>query len=1026
VVNWESRYSPIVIKESHHSKMLPIYLINQESQIARKARILFRLQKVFPDGKVNLIRAVDDEKELAPLMAQGLTKGVAGCLASHYQILQKIGEGKEPHALVVEDDAMFSHLFDQAQLESLLTRYPLILLSPYYSRNFPPSPCQSEKICQSLLYPIPSSGVWSTAAFFITRTYAQKMLETIKLDRLAEWRDKVGFVTSELITTLSEGIFTWPPLVIEECIETAIQELPISMKMSYWRNFGLNNFLLEGDPVIPLWRDLQYLPPSASLPASLRAVYIAPRNPFEERDRFAEEIKQGKEPSVYSLTAWEIDYLQFLFNPWVKKSDWRWIKQPQELNGEEIVAFSTNQHPINEITTRSSPLVLVMLSDEWGKTPSVHYQTAHLPLVLRQHCCPSYHYPPNVQVMALGVMEGMFSLEELEGQIRITQENKIVDRKRQYDCSFMGTVRDDRKKAIDSLLASPLSSYIGSGKIKEMRHIYQSSTFVICPRGNVSLDCFRIYEAILCGAIPVIAGCSEEEFNRSFTHLGFAKASASSADLKSCLGWVFAPEWRDALKECYRLLKVPKELNERRLQTSQSWAFHILYLRKKINEALKSHNSKDLSQQVKNIDLFANWTTDPLEEWKKLLPSDYPYSVSSQAGLRHSQRVILNGTGLFPPCLTPRDGSREDFLFTMEPASARSYLPKEWTAVKPRLPRQLIEWHISATYDELANFQGHRLKTKTLSAIVSSENFLPGHQLRLSFLKFLEESGKVSFDHYGRDNKYELKSYRGSLPRHHKEDGLIPYRYTMNFENTFQKGYFTEKLIDAVLAECLCFYWGCPDINQYLDPQAIVLLDPTDFARSEAIILRTIEENEYEKRLPIIQRERRRILHLSVFPTIHRCLNEVDLPSIPAYVKVEEMKQWISFEKRALKAGFEKFAPLESKSDNGLIENAMLLDEEECLLLSADVLFPPSFGSEWRKEYSKLSPNIDIYFFGEVLSPSGKLLYSSPEEFLTHPAILLRNHALQKIRDGKDLKISKLKTSLTWQRADKASGEASY
>ena len=40
-------------------------------------------------------------------------------------------------------------------------------------------------------------------------------------------------------------------------------------------------------------------------------------------------------------------------------------------------------------------------------------------------------------------------------------------------------------------------------------NIYSQSIFVFNGRGNVFLDCFRLYEAIIAGAIPVIVGEKE-------------------------------------------------------------------------------------------------------------------------------------------------------------------------------------------------------------------------------------------------------------------------------------------------------------------------------------------------------------------------------------------------------------------------------------------------------------------------------------------------------------------------------------
>ena len=44
----------------------------------------------------------------------------------------------------------------------------------------------------------------------------------------------------------------------------------------------------------------------------------------------------------------------------------------------------------------------------------------------------------------------------------------------------------------------------------ELFDLYRESLFVPIGRGNISLDCFRIYEAIVAGAIPVMCGTNQE------------------------------------------------------------------------------------------------------------------------------------------------------------------------------------------------------------------------------------------------------------------------------------------------------------------------------------------------------------------------------------------------------------------------------------------------------------------------------------------------------------------------------------
>jgi hypothetical protein len=54
-------------------------------------------------------------------------------------------------------------------------------------------------------------------------------------------------------------------------------------------------------------------------------------------------------------------------------------------------------------------------------------------------------------------------------------------------------------------------------------------------RGRFSLDCFRIYEAILCGAIPVVIG-SQHEIDQTFEFEGDPPPLFTAPDAATALG----------------------------------------------------------------------------------------------------------------------------------------------------------------------------------------------------------------------------------------------------------------------------------------------------------------------------------------------------------------------------------------------------------------------------------------------------------------------------------------------------------
>ena len=232
-------------------------------------------------------------------------------------------------------------------------------------------------------------------------------------------------------------------------------------------------------------------------------------------------------------------------------------------------------------------------------------------------------------------------------------------------------------------------------------------------------------------------------------------------------------------------------------------------------------------------------------------------------GLRPGERAVPERTILFSLEPPVRGGGRRK-----PPVDARPFLAvRDYRTHFPPL-----EWHLGQTYAELK--AASPVKSRVLSAVISSRHELPGHRKRLAFLRFLETRG-VALDLYGYRNDAGLASYVGPLPIHRKDDGILPYRYTFNAENQAAPNYCTEKLGDAILGECLCFYWGCPNVHEHLDPRAYIVLDLDDFHASHRRILAAIRNDEWSQRLPAIRREKHRILDvLQFFPTLERAIRE--------------------------------------------------------------------------------------------------------------------------------------------------------
>jgi hypothetical protein len=186
-------------------------------------------------------------------------------------------------------------------------------------------------------------------------------------------------------------------------------------------------------------------------------------------------------------------------------------------------------------------------------------------------------------------------------------------------------------------------------------------------------------------------------------------------------------------------------------------------------------------------------------------------------------------------------------------------------------------WQLEQKLNDFSNSSlFEKNKGSILSSICSSKYYDEGHIARIDFLKFLEAKGDIELDIWNQDNKHGFTNYRGPLiPYVDKSNGIAGYKYYFMMENNYETNFITEKLWEPILCETLVFYYGCPNVTDYIDPGAFVLLDINDFEKSYQIIKQAIEEDWWSQRIEIIRKEKRKILNeLAFFPTIDKIISQ--------------------------------------------------------------------------------------------------------------------------------------------------------
>jgi hypothetical protein len=137
-------------------------------------------------------------------------------------------------------------------------------------------------------------------------------------------------------------------------------------------------------------------------------------------------------------------------------------------------------------------------------------------------------------------------------------------------------------------------------------------------------------------------------------------------------------------------------------------------------------------------------------------------------------------------------------------------------------------------------------KTARISIIASTKATSAGHRLRHRIAD------------WSRTAASDLDLLGGGYRRlDDKAAGHLPYAFSVVIENCREEGYFTEKIVDALLCGSVPVYWGAPDIERYFDPRGLVVCRSEDELK-EAI--RGLSIDDFRARRGYLEANRLRAL----------------------------------------------------------------------------------------------------------------------------------------------------------------------
>jgi hypothetical protein len=268
-------------------------------------------------------------------------------------------------------------------------------------------------------------------------------------------------------------------------------------------------------------------------------------------------------------------------------------------------------------------------------------------------------------------------------------------------------------------------------------------------------------------------------------------------------------------------------------------------------------NEQPNKKNVKNVKLLCNWTNSEsvCSQWNE---------YNTENSIRFTSKnpdyyVIVNH-----PINNENYETDKTIVFQMEPwvyDESKNWGVKTWGEwARPDESRFLrVYKEKNLLINTMGNMNILSYKKNRIVSICSSKNQDTGHILRNNFIKYIENNINI-IDVFGRENYHNFSSYVGKLEDDKTYNEYSKYKYAFTAENNAEINYATEKIYEPIMCECLCFYWGCPNLEEFLNPMVFVRLDLNDLEGSIAIVKKAIEEDWWSERIDLIRKEKERIM----------------------------------------------------------------------------------------------------------------------------------------------------------------------
>ena len=250
------------------------------------------------------------------------------------------------------------------------------------------------------------------------------------------------------------------------------------------------------------------------------------------------------------------------------------------LNYKNVIVCNhvINLNYLESLINKLKPFVIFHLSDEYGKDTN-YYKLYNkydcIKILFHQYNFNNINYKTNSHQIPLGYVTGFLDYNKNN-----INNNKI------HDFSFVGALKSDRLEMLKEFYKKFKKKNIKIGRTNwsdpnlqnvkpaDLFDIYNNSVFVPIGRGNISLDCFRLYETIVAGAVPVICGTNKEiDLTFNYNNNGMPEL-------------IIGENWEEAVSKCEKIYNDKDKINEIINKNNKWWERQISEISIKIKKLL--------------------------------------------------------------------------------------------------------------------------------------------------------------------------------------------------------------------------------------------------------------------------------------------------------------------------------------------------------------------------------------------------------------------------------------------------------